>query len=277
MADGARPDVGAVYPQAGSATGFTWSITATAPVPHEVCAYAINRNGGTVNTKLGCHTVTPASVLWEPTGSLDSVSVAGRTVTMSGWALDPDLPADPLAVHVYVDGRWEGAYSAGTSRPDVGLAFPGTGTHHGFSVNLDVASGAHQVCMYLINSGPGSANPLLACRPVTIAAASWNPFGSLDGATVAGRVITVSGWVVEPDTMTAPATVHVYVDGVWRAASSASVTRPDIAWAYPRAGADHGYSVPISVSSGRHTVCVYAINVGNGTTNPLIDCRSVTS
>jgi hypothetical protein len=196
---------------------------------------------------------------------------------MSGWALDPDLPADPLAMHVYVDGRWGGAYTAGTSRPDVGRAFPGTGSNHGFKVALDVAPGQHQVCTYLINSGFGASNPLLACRSVNVAATAWNPFGSLDGVNVSGQVLTVSGWVVEPDKMRGPADVHVYVDGVWRAARSASVTRSDVGQVFPQAGADHGYSVPIGVTPGRHTVCVYAINVGHGTTNPLLDCRAVTT
>jgi hypothetical protein len=71
--------------------------------------------------------------------------------------------------------------------------------------------------------------------------------------------------------------VHVYVDGVWRAAAAAGNRRTDVAAAYPNTGDMHGYSVPVSLSAGQHQVCVYAINVGGGTTNPLIDCRSVAS
>jgi hypothetical protein len=276
VADEPRSDVRAAFPQAGGATGFSWTFTATAPVVHEVCAFAINKNDGSVNTKLGCHKVTPAAGPWNPVGTFDSATVSGRTATLSGWALDAlDLPTGPVGLHVYVGGRWGGAYTAGSSRPDVGRAFPGTGTQHGFSVGVDVAPGSHEVCIYAINSGYGTTNPLLGCRQVSVAATAWDPFGSLDSVTASGRVVTASGWVIEPDTMTRPAAVHVYVDGVWRAAQNASVSRSDIGRVFPSAGADHGYSVPVAVTPGWHTVCVYAINAGHGSTNPLIDCRAV--
>jgi hypothetical protein len=276
VANESRSDVRSAFPQAGLATGFRWTFTATAPVVHEVCAFAINKNDGTVNTKLGCHAVKPAVGPWNPVGTLDSVAFSGRTVTMSGWALDPlDLPTTPVGLHVYVDGRWGGAYTAGTTRADVGRAFPGTGTQHGFKVSYDVAPGAHQVCIYVINSGYGVANPLLGCRSVRVPATAWDPFGSVDNATASAGVVTVSGWVIEPDTMTSAAGVHVYVDGRWRAARTASVRRTDIGRAFPAAGANHGYSIPLGVTAGRHTVCVYAINAGHGTTNPLLGCRAV--
>ena len=188
-----------------------------------------------------------------------------------------DNPPSPLAVHVYVDGRWGRSITADTQRADVGRAFPGVGDQHGFKGTVNVPGGQHEVCAYLINTGQGSTNPLLACRTVTVDPAAWNPFGSLDSVSVSGNVVTASGWVVEPDKAQLPADVHVYVDGVWRAGRSASLDRSDVGRAFPEAGSAHGFSVPVTVTPGRHQVCVYAINAGNGTTNPLIDCRAVNS
>jgi hypothetical protein len=277
LADDHRSDVGASYPSAGSAHGFAWSTTVTAPGPYEVCAYAINKNVGTTNPLIGCRKASVSAALWDPIGNLDSATVSGRGVTLSGWALDMDNPPSALDIHVYIDGRWGRSITADTLRADVGRAYPGVGDQHGFKGTVNVPGGQHQVCAYLINTGHGASNPLLACRTVTVDPAAWNPFGSLDSVTVSGNVVTASGWVVEPDKWQLPADVHVYVDGVWRAGRSASLERSDVGRAFPEAGSAHGFSVPVTVTPGPHQVCVYAINVGNGTTNPLIDCRAVTS
>jgi hypothetical protein len=84
-------------------------------------------------------------------------------VTVNGWALDPDT-SQSIAVHVYVDGVWTLAATAGGSRPDVGAAFPGYGSLHGFSVPFPVAAGLHTVCVYAINWGSGTTNTRLGCR-----------------------------------------------------------------------------------------------------------------
>jgi hypothetical protein len=55
-ADGSRPDVGAVFPQAGASHGFSWS-TAVAPGRHTVCLYAIDAQVSWMHADLGCHTV----------------------------------------------------------------------------------------------------------------------------------------------------------------------------------------------------------------------------
>jgi hypothetical protein len=45
----------------------------------------------------------------------------------------------------------------------------------------------------------------------------------------------------------------------------------------PSARADgHGYAGTVELAPGRHTVCTYAINVGAGTSNTHLGCRSVT-
>ena len=101
-----------------------------------------------------------------PFGSVDVARGGPGSVSVSGWVIDPDTAA-PVGVHVYVDGRFAGAQTAGGSRPDVGVAYPGYGAGHGFSVVVPAVGGTRQVCVYGINTGPG-VNALVACRSVVV-------------------------------------------------------------------------------------------------------------
>jgi len=210
----------------------------------------------------------------DPFGSLDTVKAgADRTVTATGWAIDPDTN-DPVTVHVYVDGVWAGAVNANQSRPDVGAAVPGYGDLHGYRATVTgVAPGAHQVCTFAINIGPyGTTNPQLGCASVTV---PGDPFGSLDGVTSIPGGVRARGWAVDPDT-SSPIAVHVYVDGAWAGATTADASRPDIAAAYPWATDGHGYDVSLQTAGGTHQVCTFGINVGpTGTQNVKLGCATV--
>ncbi|WP_116453376.1 hypothetical protein [Blastococcus litoris] len=274
-ADAWRPDIAAAFPAAGGVHGWNWSLDLGGPGSYQVCAYAINQGEGTTNPQVGCLTATVDASSWNPLGSIDWAGLSGRTVTLTGWALDADTPTTATAIHAYVDGRWGGAYEAGTYRPDVGAAFPGFGDQHGFQIPIDLPGGTHQVCLYLINSGYGSMNPSLGCRTVTVDPAAWNPFGNLEWAASDGTTATLGGWVIDPDVQTSGVMLHVYVDGIWRTEVRATDSRPDVGAAFPAAGANHGFTTGVVVGPGRHQVCVYSINVGLGTTNPLMGCRTV--
>jgi hypothetical protein len=188
---------------------------------------------------------------------------------VSGWALDPDTAAS-IDVHVYVDGAYSGAVDATGLRPGVANAYPGYGANHGFVASVPVGAGTHSVCVYGINTASGNANPQLGCRTVTV---GGNPRGNFESVTATTGSVTVSGWALDPDSA-APINVHVYVDGRWTMASTADGSRPDVGAAYPGWGDDHGFHVAVAVSAGHHQVCVYAINVGAGTLNPQLGCRS---
>ncbi len=62
------------------------------------------------------------------------------TVSVSGWAIDPDTAA-PISVHVYVGSVGEAIIADGV-REDVGAAFPGYGAQHGFTWSDSVTPGA---------------------------------------------------------------------------------------------------------------------------------------
>jgi GH25 family lysozyme M1 (1,4-beta-N-acetylmuramidase) len=100
-----------------------------------------------------------------------------------------------------------------------------------------------------------------------------NPFGYVDSVTRVAGAIDVVGWAIDPDT-TAAVTVHAYVDGRWGGSHTANVPRPDIGVGYPQYGPNHGVAVRIPVALGEREVCLYAINVGSGTTNPKLGCRT---
>lgn len=229
-----------------------------------VCITALNVGLGS-DTSLGCGEVD--ELIGSPIGSLDVATGGLGIVNVAGWALDPET-GDPIDVHVYVDGHGT-ATTAADERSDVGDAFPGYGSDHGFSLSLGAAPGSHQVCAYGINVDVG-ANSLLGCRTVVVPGGS--PFGSLDVVTAGVGVVSVAGWAIDPDTAASIA-VHVYVDGSG-VALAAGGSRPDVAGAFPGYGAAHGFAATIPAARGPHQVCAYGINIGAGT-NALIGCRTV--
>jgi hypothetical protein len=276
-ADSPRSDIAAAFPGAGTAHGFAWETTVSTPGTHRVCIYAINRNQGTHNPLIRCASVEIANAEFLPRGRLDTATVSGRNVSLSGWALDLDTPTEPVDVHIYVNGRYWDAVTADATRADVGAVFAGAGPNHGFRGSWDMAPGRHTVCALALNRGAGQGNPSLGCHRVTVEAWAWQPSGNFEGAVAHpdGRV-DIRGWAWDPDAGSGSSRVHVYVDGRGALALTADDYRSDVAAAFPGAGPDHGFGATLRMSSGRHTVCVYAINVGFGTANTVLGCRVVT-
>jgi hypothetical protein len=266
-ADQDRPDVGQIFPSAGSRHGFGGTITA-AGGRHVVCLRALNVGQG-ASTVLGCSAVTVRNA--SPAGYIDAVAATPTSILVSGWALDPDTTS-PIAVHIYVDGSVTAVLADG-SRPDVAAVYgDGDGDKYGFSVAVPATAEPHQVCIYAIDS-QGGVNPLVGCRTVSYANAA--PVGFLDTAVAgsASGTINVAGWAMDPDT-SAPITVQVYVDHT-PTILTADGYRPDIAAVY-RNGDRHGFTATIPATDGTHTVCIYGINTPTGT-NPLLACKTVTS
>ena len=207
--------------------------------------------------------------LVNPIGVVDSLTGIPGHVHVTGWVFDPDTKS-PIDVHVYVNGVGA-AYQTDISRPDVDSAYGGVGALHGYDITIPVTvSGTQEVCVYGINSGPGT-NILLACRTVT--AFTGSPTLVVDSVSTADGAITTSGWVFDPDSAD-PVQVRVEIDGT-ATTVLASNSRPDVAAAYPGYGPYHGYSLTINATPGSHSVCVEGINVGPGG-NTKAPCRQVT-
>lgn len=194
-----------------------------------------------------------------------------------GWAMDPDTPASPIAVHVYIDNNvFVEALLAKAYRPDVGAVFPAYGNFHGFDDFVPMAPGPHTVCVYAVNVGAGSA-PVSAtgCRSVVVPARGPNePLGSMDGATPSPGGVGVHGWALDPDTV-APIGVQVWSDVGYVTTLTANTSRSDIGSLYPGYGNNHGFNGFVNLSPGYHNVCVFAINTAAGTNHPLLGCRQV--
>jgi hypothetical protein len=161
-ADGPRSDLAERFPYMDPGHAFN-DVVPASPGTHQVCAYAI-RVGPGDHTGLGCHTVVVPS--GSPTGYLDVATGGPASVSVAGWAADPDT-RDPIDVHIYVDDHGV-AVRADRDRPDVGVVFPDWGPTHGFTAVIPTSPGRHTVCAYGIDVGPGE-NALLGCRDVTTA------------------------------------------------------------------------------------------------------------
>lgn len=264
-ANGSRPDVAQAFPGYGDKHGFSDVVSASAGT-HNVCVYGINVGVGN-NALIGCRQVT---VVTNPIGSFDAALPTIDGVNIMGWALDP-FTTDPIGVHVYVDNLFAGGLDADMSRPDVGQAYAGYGSDHGFNHFVPVSAGTHTICTYGINKGPGD-NALIACRQVTVPV---DPFGSFDLATFDGSGLRIAGWAIDPNTAD-PIVLHVYIDGTFSGEVLSDRPRPDVGLIFEDYGDDHGFDevAPIPLTQGAHNVCVYGLNKGPGA-NALIGCRSV--
>ena len=268
-ADADRPDVAAAYPGSGSRHGFDVRVPVTQGGSGQVCLYAVNTGPGS-NVTLGCRDLP--FYTGSPVGAVDVVKASSGSVSVSGWALDPDT-ASSIAVHAYVDGVGT-ALSATRDRPDLAGPYPAHGTAHGFSATLKVPLDAKQICLYGINTGRGD-NSTLGCRSIMTPASrdiGRAPIGSLDSVGVAGTSARVSGWAIDPDTKK-PIPVHVYVAGKGTAFTADNLRR-DVGQAYPGYGNAHGFSEVVDLPAGRSTLCVYAINTAGD--NTTLGCQSVT-
>ena len=264
-ADQYRPDIDAAFPGAGGNHGYDVHVN-LGPGYHNVCARALNVGGGS-DVTLGCRVVLISS---NPTGSLDVVRRVPGSVLVAGWSLDPDT-TDPIKVHTYVDGTFQGEVVANRVRTDVAAVAPQWGPNHGYQLNIPMGPGVHHVCTYGINVGAGTGNPVLGCRDVSVAS---DPMGSIDITDRFANRVRVRGWSFDPDSAD-PIKVHVYVDNRFAGEVVASTVRTDVGSAFPGYGNNHGYDAQVSVPAGRHTVCAYGINVGPGG-NRLLSCTTPT-
>lgn len=266
---GVRTDIIRAYPWTGDQHGFAHSFTA-GPGTHQVCAYVMDLAGDA--SPIGCRSVTVANL--RPLANFESLTVSGTTVTLAGWALDPDT-AGPIDVHVYVDGAWGGSLRTTGVRADVARAYPGTGEQHGFTRSFTAGPGTHQVCVYAIDTAGGAATPA-GCRTVSVPAAPPNrlPIGNFEWLNVSERTVLLAGWALDPDVV-GPIDVHLYVNGSWGGAVRTTVNRSDVAAAYPGTGVEHGFTRSFTAGPGTHRICAYAIDPVNGASN-LLGCKSVT-
>jgi hypothetical protein len=128
-----------------------------------VCGYAIDA-GGSDNRGIGCRSVTVPT--GSPFGYLDTVTPGPGSVTVSGWATDPDTWA-PVQVVVTVGGT-PTTVTANGRRPDVAAVHPGWGSGRGYSATLSAPAGAVTVCATARDAASSAPDTAFGCRTVTV-------------------------------------------------------------------------------------------------------------
>jgi hypothetical protein len=263
VASANRPDVANIYPAAGPAHGFDLTVPMTTG-SHQVCVKAVNIGAG-ADVQLDCRTIE----FGVPFGSIEVIEPGLPGIRVAGWVIDPDTTS-PVQLEISVDGGAPTTITASLVRPDVGNAFPGSGSAHGFDTTVAATPGVHQVRVKALNIGTGP-DPDLALRSVTVP--TGNPFGIVDFITAGPDLVEVIGWVIDPDTK-ASVTIRVDVDGVAAGSAPANLGRPDVAAAYAGYGAAHGFRFTVPAAGGLRNVCVTAVNLLGGSDAQLV-CRNV--
>ena len=111
----------------------------------------------------------------QPIGSLDNASSSNGKIYLSGWTFDEDNKSKSIDVHVYMDGKCLGGWTANTSRTDVNQVH-NCGNNHGYSITIPTKeTGQHKITVYAINidknggNGGGSlGNPVIGEKTITV-------------------------------------------------------------------------------------------------------------
>ncbi|MBM9476502.1 hypothetical protein JL107_08620 [Nakamurella flavida] len=131
---------------------------------------------------------------------------------------------------------------------------------------------------------PGGGAGALACTSVptdpAAGEAGRNPAGSADAASVSSRSVVVAGWALDPDAINGRTEVHVYDSGpkgtVGYPGFFADQTRDDVNRVYGTVGR-FGFTATVPQNgNGVHTYCAFALNIGRGTGNTALGCRTLT-
>jgi hypothetical protein len=258
----------AAFPGYGDNHGYSVSLSSISGGSHTVCISGVNAGTGP-NSSPMCRAVTVPS--GSPYGVVDSATGGPGSIIVSGWMVDPDT-ASAIQVGVTLDGVAQAPVTANAAKAGLGAALPGYGDNHGYLATVTpTTGGSHTVCVYGINVAAG-VNGAPICRTVSIP--TGNPFGVIDSAVNNGTAITVNGWMIDPDTVSA-IQVQVFVDGVLKGTATANGVKSGLGAAFPGYGDNHGYSYSTSTAyTGTHQVCVVGINTGGGANGSQV-CTSV--
>ncbi len=202
------------------------------------------------------------------------------TMLVRGWAYDEHTPDRSMQVRVatpvapgppniyQTPERYRETFGwANESRPDVNRALGITGSH-GFRLTVPIFVGTFRMCL----TPADVDHHALFCRDVTTAARS--PIGTLESVSAVAGGVRVKGWSFDPDDVSS-LLYSISANGAQVAAGRANDTRPDVAVAYPKHGAEHGFDTTFPLPAGRATVCVTTGDESPPRGAPL-GCRTVT-
>ncbi|MDQ1731136.1 MAG: hypothetical protein QOK10_1295 [Pseudonocardiales bacterium] len=230
--------------------------------------------GGPGPTGAAAVVVAPAD--HPPVGALDALTKnRDHSVTVSGWAYDPDAPAAQLRLDLVVDNVVIAHQLTDLVNPRAMTSQRRSVRHAVFRARTEpLAWGVHQVCV-TARGVPTAAAASLGCRSITLFNGD-NPSGTISFAIDSARhTVTASGSVFDPNATSTALTLLARRNG--SALDSFTTTLPSAALnkQYGISG-NHGFSHTWTFPIGTTTVCVSARNIGAGTTDPQLGCRTVT-
>ena len=171
MANQNRQDLVAAGITSDPFHGFGWVPEGLPSGTNVIEVYALNIGGGENPKLTGSKTIGITGAL--PRGTLDIASPG----LISGWVYDADAGANPVEVHIYIDGAHRGTVLAGDERGDLVPAGVATDAYHGFTWNPpSLSAGEHTVSAWAINVG-GGGNPELHNSPRTLTTPSGEHTG----------------------------------------------------------------------------------------------------
>jgi hypothetical protein len=131
---------------------------------------------------------------------------------------------------------------------------------------------------------PGGGGGALACTSVPsdprLGEAGRNPIGTIDLLELRGNQTHIAGWAIDRDAINGVVAIYASDNSrwgiVWHTAGLANQSRPDVARAFNFMG-NFGYDFTVPwTGPGPHEICLTAINIGRGTGNQSLGCRTVT-
>jgi hypothetical protein len=284
-----RPDVGAIFGSQFTNSGYSLLVSSLAPGSYVITAYGLSTVTGTFDIVKSV-SITVRAPVPQPGMALDrpsSSSTNGRTVAISGWAVDLGAPTGTGAdlVHVWAfstgggAGVFLGAATYGLSRPDIGAAFGNSRfTPSGFQLTATMAPGNYTIRAYMRSTLTGTFNAVVTATNVTVLASY--PQGSLDspGPGTQTRPFGLWGWAVDMGATsgTGMNAVHVWAFPIaggaptFVGAATYGQPRPDMgAYLGSNRFNNSGYSLLVTSSNlptpGTYDLYVYARSTVTGT------------
>jgi len=100
-----------------------------------------------------------------PIGYHEAISCSNGTISLRGWAYDPDASSTSIDVHFYEGSTIKGGCTANIYRQDVNDAKGITGNHVFQCDITGMSAGTHNISVYAINT-PAGTNPLIQNTPL---------------------------------------------------------------------------------------------------------------
>lgn len=281
-----------------------WPVPAEAAAPAPLIVYTYDVRGLGNRSDLASFATQAAETYADPRGWNLGGSIAFRRVSAGGqftlWlaaasqvpsfggACDSAWSCEMGRNVVINESRWLGAsqmwVQSGRSLRDYRHMVINHETGHWLGLNHHFCGGAGQLAPVMqqqsISLQGCRPNPwplswerrqVAASRGVPIL--SGVPIGHLDMLS-AGPLDTlrVRGWALAMTT-TSPLPISVYIDAHLYALT-ANLPRPDVARVYPKYGENHGFAATLKAPSGRHRVCIFAVNPAQNLRTDL-GCRDL--